>query len=138
MISEVLLPALSDHFPNNGFIEGEPSDDLVVTFKAKHPSVGDVLIYDHGHEVTVVIGDITHSHFNPYDETLSDEERIRFITEDVVEFLEELFADQVLLFKNLSGRGGGWERLNYSDTKPKYIEGELYYYWSGPYVPKAT
>src|SRR5262245_9296260 len=98
MIRAVLLPALLANFPYRGFETREPS--TIGVFPAAHEDVGDVTIVDDGDEATVYIGEITHTHFNPYDQTLSDAELAETVSDDVVGFLAELFADRVLLWKS--------------------------------------
>lgn len=131
MIREVLLPALQAKFPDCGFRLGELAN-VVGAFPAVHPEVGDVTIWDDGDEATVGVGEITHGHFNPYDEGLSEKEIADRVTSDVVEFLDDLFADRVLLWKSPDGRSGGWRILD-NDTPYSLMGGDdLTYLWSGP------
>jgi hypothetical protein len=131
MIRDILLPALSERFPGRGMRIGTPPEPIAV-FPAVHPAVGDVNIWDDDEEATVGIGDITHDHFNPYDPELTDEEANRWITDAVVKFLEQLFADRVLLQK---GRRSNWAsitRFGDEDGIPPLREDAEGFLWSGP------
>lgn len=104
----------------------------VVVFKAAHPKVGDVSVWDEGGEATVAIGMLTHSHFNPYDDSLSGSELSERVAADVVEFLADLFDDRVVLYTSLDRRSGGWTLLE-SDAVPPAKRGEEHrFLWSGP------
>ncbi len=109
-VADLLLPELRKAFPDRAFRTGNSPEPIAV-FPAACPEVGHVSIYDDGDEATVLIENVTHHHVNPYDAALTPEEAARRITEDVVDFLRELFADRVLLWSIDQGRkGGGWER----------------------------
>jgi|KBSSwiStaDraftv2_1062776.scaffolds.fasta_scaffold1969134_1 hypothetical protein len=129
MIRNVLLPALLANFPNRGFQAKE--SPRIGIFPAEHPDVGDVTIVDDDSEVTVYVGDITHGHFNPYDQALTDEQVAEEVTADVVQFLNDLFADRVLLFKSPKDGSGGWRLLSYDHQYSLGAEA-LTYLWSGP------
>jgi hypothetical protein len=115
-LADVLVPALLDAFPSSGMRVGKPPGPVAM-FPAACDGVGDVLIFDDGDEATVVVQNITHHHENPYDASLVGIERYEWITERVVAFLRELFADRILLWSRDAGRrGGGWVRLGANAT----------------------
>ncbi|HVX91577.1 MAG TPA: hypothetical protein VHC20_08310 [Candidatus Paceibacterota bacterium] len=127
-IRDVLVPALRQRFPARPFVEGVPPNP-VATFPAAHSTVGDLLILDDGEEATVVIGRHTHSHFNPYDATLSPDQLAQVVTDSVLQFLTDLFDDRVLIW-SVPGRSGGWtilprEPLRMPPDADKFL-------WSGP------
>ena len=131
MIRDVLLPALQSKFPNRDF-RTDDSQNAIGTFPCAHEEVGDVTIWDDGDEATVGIGDITHGHFNPYDENLTQEEVENRITQEVVAFLTDLFADRVLLWKSPDGGSGGWRILGDDGRYSIMDSNNLTYLWSGP------
>lgn len=110
MIRDVLLPALQSEFPSRNF-RTDDSPIAIGSFPSAHEEVGDVTIWDNGDEATVGIGDITHGHFNTYDENLTQEEIVQRVTQEVLAFLTDLFADRVLLWKSADGGSGGWRIL---------------------------
>jgi len=129
MISDFLIPKLRQRFPNHRIKVGVPPEPCAV-FPAIHPEVGDVVISDDGYELTLEAGNFTHSHFSNYDESLSETQRAECIAEDVAQFLDELFADRVILWGSHHGSGGWYPR----GTEPSRVfsgHGELYV-WSGP------
>ena len=128
-IQDALLPELERRFPNRGLRFGMAPDPVAI-FPALHESVGDVEIWVDEVEATIGIGKITHSHFNPYDNSLSKAELACRITEDVVDFLTDLFSDQVQLWVAVNSSSGGWIRL-FGDP-PKIRENAHNFLWSGP------
>ena len=132
MIAQKLFPALKEKF-SNFYTLKEEMPNRMMRIKAVHPAVGDLLVYDDGDEATVLIEKITHGHFAPYDYELTDEERDSIVTEMVIEFLQELFRDEVLLFKTPSNSMGGWRRLRFNDNPLDLKEDLEYYLWSEPY-----
>jgi len=130
MIRDHLIPALREAFPALPFTPGLPPAPVAV-FPAKHPKVGDVRVFDHGEEATVLVGEITHGHFNPYDESLSEQQVAERVAADVVEFLKALFSDQVLLYRSANRRIGGWQVLG-EGTTPERCPKRQYFVWSGP------
>jgi hypothetical protein len=116
-ISQELLPRLLARFPDAD-LRIESSRNLIATIPAKCQETGDLHISDDGDEATVFIENVTHSHFNPYNSELSDEERARWVADDVIEFLEKLLSDRILLWAVDGGRrSGGW-RSDYSGEIP--------------------
>jgi hypothetical protein len=131
MIRDVLQPALQSKFPNRGF-RTDDSPNAIGIFPAAHEEVGEVTIWDDGDEATVAIGDITHGHFNLYDENLAPEEIEKRVTEDVVGFLTDLFADRIILWKSPDGRSGGWRILGDDNRYSIMDSDDQTYLWSGP------
>ena len=131
-LASLLLPQLRSRFPAHG-LHLDPEGAPFAIFEAAHPEVGNVEIYDDGDELTLVLGNFTHTHFSSYDEGLCEAEQGRRIADSVVDFLEELFADRVELFGTHLGTGGF--RL-LSDGKrgifSKVFFGRKSYVWSGP------
>jgi hypothetical protein len=132
MIFEFLIPKLQEAFPNRGLIVDRSKKQIV--FAAAHPDVGDLDIRDDGSEITLIAGKFTHGHFSNYDDNLAAEEKSKQITDDVVVFLKEVFADQVVFWGSHKGGGGWYKRgkpIEWSKTgllsKP-----EKEFVWSGP------
>jgi hypothetical protein len=98
---------------------------------AAHQEVGDVRINDDEDEATLFIGDITHNHYNPYDESLSQEETDYIVSIEVIEFLNALLHDKILLWKTERG-GGGCTHIDYEENMDKIIENNRSFLWSGP------
>lgn len=131
-ISSHLLPKLAAHFPASSFRVSEAMPPVVV-FPAVHPEVGNVEIHDDGDELTVVVGNFTHSHFANYDEGIDDAERAERVVDALVEFLNDLFADQIELYGSREG-GGGARRLSRGPRGAisRTFFGGQSYVWSGP------
>ena len=131
-ISPQLLRKLAAIFSAGSFRVSETLQPVVV-FPAIHPDVGDIEIHDEGDELTVVVGNFTHSHFANYDEGIDEAERAKRIVDALVEFLNELFADQVELYGSHKG-GGGARRLS---RGPRGVISRTFFggpsfVWSGP------
>lgn len=128
MISTVLIPILEKRFPDRGMRVGSPPAPCAL-FPAMHPDVGDIQIYDDGDELTLVACNFTHGHFSNYNENLSPKKKAEQIVEDIVIFLEALFADRVVLYGSPQ-RAGGWYGIG-SDFS-FWAKEEKKYFWSGP------
>ena len=74
MIRDRLIPALEAAFAGSD-MQIDPENNPIARFPGVQKQVGDVLIYDDGDEATVCVDNISHGHFNPYDETISQEQR---------------------------------------------------------------
>jgi hypothetical protein len=106
-------------------------------FSAAHPAVGELAICDDDTEATIHLGELTHSHFNPYDAALSREEVAHRVVDDVVEFLHELFSDRVLIWSAPDGKSGGWQRPFENIVPGDAPLGQNSFVWSGP-VARST
>jgi hypothetical protein len=126
MIAEILIPTLRHRFPVRHMRVGSPPAPCAV-FPCIHLDVGDIQIYDDGDELTVVAGKFTHGHFSNYD-ALSAEQKAHQITDDVVAFLDDLFADRIVLWGSHEG-SGGWHKREAASTLHKSAKS---YVWSGP------
>jgi hypothetical protein len=130
VISSILIPELQKRFAGRQLRIGSAPTACAV-FPAIHPDVGDVEIFDEGDELTVVAGKFTHGHFSSYDQELSPEQKAARIVQDTMIFLEELFADRIILWGSHDGSGGWYKRDRSSDWASPGTK----YVWSGP-LPK--
>lgn len=132
-IAHLLLAEFAHRFPDRTFRADAPPQP-VATFPAAHPDVGEVSVWDDGGEATVAVGDITHGHFDCYDEGLSAIDRRRRVANDVAKFLELLFSDRVLLWHSPgpNPRSGGWQVIDASSSYSIMDGGDVTYLWSGP------
>ena len=129
MLLKVLIGKLQNVFPNTIFSVNE--DHRQITIPENYPGFGDVLIRDDGIEMTVYVGKFTHSHTSPQEDDLSDEDKTDTITDEVIDLLQNLFDDQLVLWRG--DKGGGFYHkdapLNLRRRLPK--DGEKWV-WSGP------
>jgi len=125
MIVDTLFPVLTARFPDAG-IKFEHEERPRAIVPAVHPDVGDIVLQDDGDEITAFVGHFTHSHFSNYD-AISAEEKAKAISEDVVHFLEELFADRIVMWGSHKGVGG-WQPI---DSRSLLSLGRKKYVWSG-------
>jgi len=134
-IAAILLSKLEQRFPNRGLQVGSPPGPCAV-FPAVHADIGDIQIYDDGDEVTLVAGNFTHGHFSDFDDTRTPEQKAERIAAHVVSFLDDLFADRVVLW-GAHDRAGGWYNIADADS-PFRAEDEPRYVWSGLLSPGAS
>jgi hypothetical protein len=127
MIADALIPKLQERLPGREMRIGTPPSPCIA-FPAIHPDVGDLEIYDDGDELTVVAGKFTHGHFSNYDDALSMEQKAAQISDEVATFLEELFADRIVLWGSHEGAGGWHKRGERAASQNDAKE----YVWSGP------
>jgi len=130
MIKDKLIPLLKTTFPKLN-IEYDDTRNPIAVIPAAHPEVGDILINDDDDEATLFIGDITHNHYNPYDESLSQDQIDYAVSMEVIAFLEALFQDKILLWKTDRG-GGGCTHIQDEENMDKIIENNKSFLWSGP------
>jgi hypothetical protein len=130
MIRSVLVPMLEERFPGRGLRTGMPPDPVAV-IPGVHPAVGDVSIWDDGDEATVSVGEITHGHLRSYDSSLSPVESEQEVAAQVLGFLDELFADRVMLWKSPGG-SGGWRIVGWAEDLPALDSDIQMFLWSGP------
>lgn len=131
MIRDLLIPRLQQRYPDRG-LTTNLADNPIAVFAATQPAVGKVTIWDDGHEATLAVGQISHGHFSVYDSTITDELAVhQKVCEFVIDFLDALFADQVLLWVSDDGQSGGWQRLDLSPDITPPEPGGHFYVWSG-------
>ena len=123
---DVLVPMLRSRFPHLG-LPVSAGERPKITIPASHADVGDIVLQDDGDEITAFVGHFTHSHFSNYD-AIPTPKKEQTIAEEVVCFLERLFADRVVMWGSHSG-GGGWRSIDDSDAPAEYPHE---YVWSGP------
>ena len=129
LIADKLVPRLRQRFPDRVVTFGSAPSPCAV-FGAAHPDFGDVQIFDDGSDVTLVAGNFTHGHFSDYQSTVP-EAAAENIVNDVIDFLDRLFADRIVFWGSHRG-GGGWHSRGESDSDfPIHRTGQLYV-WSGP------
>lgn len=133
MLAEALTQRLRDRFPDVKMVFGTPPEAVVV-IPAVHPDVGNIQIFDDVFEATLVAGNFTHGHFSSF-KAKSQEEAEQQIVEDVTDFLERLFADQIVLWGSQKSSGGWYDRERASAATSEHqrlTEGTKRYVWSGP------
>lgn len=128
MLKETVIAALEEKFGSKVRLDGSSRE--FAAFDARHPLVGEVVVEDDGTELTVSVGSITHGHFGSYEDGLSAAEHEAVIADQLVGFLEDLFADKYLLYK--ARWGGGWipvEEVSEKKLRSRYRQ---WFKWSGP------
>jgi hypothetical protein len=111
MLSELFLVKLHARFAGRKFVVGN-APGPIVSFPAVHPGVGPVEVFDHGRELTVELGEFSHIHFSLYNygEDVADQARAEDLTDDVIDFLDKLFSDQIVMWRSPRGGRGSAER----------------------------
>jgi hypothetical protein len=134
MLRDYLISAIRTSFPSLPFVLSESSNP-VATLRAPFAEIGELQIYDDGDEATVVFSKVTHGHFGSYDSSLSAEKKELEIVQNVINFLQALFADKVLLFCTPSGSKGfgGWQKIDPSQEPLAFKSKCEYFVWSGSY-----
>lgn len=130
---EALVADVRARFPTTQFtiIEGRPWE---LQINSPNPALDFVSVSYDGEEATVGVGELTHGHFNPYDASLSDQARARWVCDEVMAFLSDLLGDRVVVWSSGPQRSGGWTMLE-PGTVPALRKGVSAHLWSGPYSP---
>jgi hypothetical protein len=127
-----ILLLLQARFPGQS-MQAFPGKSPFAVFPAIHSDVGDIEISDDGDELTVLIGKFTHSHFANYDQGISDDERADRISQALVSFLDDLFADRIEMYGTHLGGGGTRVRGRQAlGVVSKASTGSKTFVWSGP------
>jgi hypothetical protein len=131
MLRDVILSALNAQFGETAFAVG--SAPIIAVFPAVCPEVGEVQVREHGNEAVVNVGTRHHAHCGGYvtGAPLAPDERADAITDEVLEFLKDLFNDRILMWERPDGRVGGWARITGKQVGPTDLEGRRWL-WSGP------
>jgi hypothetical protein len=137
-LRDILLQALLERYRDRGVQLFDSAErGPLARFPAAHPEVGDLElgVDARGMGVNVRIGDVLHDDFYSLDTHLNDAERNRRVVQEVVRFLDELFADRLLFWKLADGGGFGWrERGITGSFDPLVLDNLRYlvYLWSRP------
>lgn len=125
-----LLDDVKTRFPSaqSSISEGCPGE---LQISAPNPALGSVSVIYDGDEATVCVGELTHGHFNPYDASLSEDARARWVGDAVIAFLEDLMNDRAVVW-SIPGHSGGWMILE-PGTTPTLPEGVSAHCWSRPH-----
>ena len=129
MLTDKVHQRLREHFPDRPATFGVPPAPAAV-FHAAHPDVGDVEVLDEGGEVIIIVGHFTHGHFAAYTPA-TNEQAEQNIVDAVTEFLERLFADEVVMWGSHRG-GGGWYARDRAEGLGVVTPTGPLYVWSGP------
>src|ERR1051326_6972758 len=136
VILDAIIAAIRHKTPDCGVrIETNPTandqySQAMIVIPARHPKVGDVVIWEDGEEATVFIGALTHHHVNPYDTGLTPEQRAAWIAADVAAFTSDLLSDRILIWR-ASGRGG-WTKVDERPARAPATPAREWFVWSGP------
>jgi hypothetical protein len=129
-LAKKLIPRLLARFPDRG-LRVHQGTQPAASFPAAHPEVGDLLIDDDGDELTISVGELTHGHFSPRSYEKPPEEWQEQIIGDVIEFLDEVFRDEVEFSSAGAGKMGGWQTRGKHHPIARRPEVRNYV-WSGP------
>jgi len=132
-----LVAALIDRFENRGLTLGT-SADLIASFPARHPEVGDARVSANDAGARVAVGNVVEESFFLCPSESDLPAATNRVVEYVVRFLEALFADRLLCWRSVDGRNPAWrERSDESSYDPLVQDDRVYqrYLWSGPLPP---
>jgi len=104
MLLELTVTKIKEHFPDL-YLEIN-KEDSSITIPAKLKDIGDLVIVDDKIELTVYIGSLTHCHFSCYEVNYSEFQKQEFIVESVIEFLVDLFNNEIVVWKYNDSSGG--------------------------------
>jgi hypothetical protein len=137
MLKDYLAPAIQSKFPDMEVRFGSPPDPVAV-FPAKNPEVGDLIVWDYQGEAVVNIGEITHGHFDPFEPHQTQEKEDAEVTDSIIGFIEDVFADKYLFYKYRGSGGGGFQHLDYLDEPLTFHPDADYFVWSGRFEHKNS
>jgi hypothetical protein len=116
-----------------GLYRAEFTDRLKVTFPARHPETGDLVVRLDGDEVTVLIGWGFHTHFPTFGEDLPVDKREQAIAEEAIDYIEDFLADRTVLRLHVqNGEIRSAETFPIDYATKALAPGDKDYLWSGP------
>ncbi len=132
MLLETLIHDLKASYPDQAYSVNEKERLLSIT--AQNDEVGGIDIKDDEYELTVYVGNFTHWHVGCYEEELSEEEKAKHISNQVIEFLSDLFNDQVVMWGSHEGGGGFYLKGEQQNSRKWFGLGNKRkeWVWSGP------
>jgi hypothetical protein len=127
-LNQLFIDILFEKYNNLLIIETE-KNSAFIKFPAKSSDFGNVCICEEEVGSYIVeVGKFTHGHFDLYDGT--EEERIVEAANDIVDFLEKLFSDQIICYGSHQ-HGGGWHLIQ--NDEEENIDWTDSFVWSGLY-----
>jgi hypothetical protein len=107
---DMLVHELRELFPAHDltFVR---SPQAAIIFPAAHPDVGEARVYEDDEGLTVEIGAVTWSTFRNESPDLPEADANAEVIEQVVVFLQRLFADRVVLWRHEAGGMHGYSLL---------------------------
>jgi hypothetical protein len=121
-LADELIAGIQGRFRDREFATDLTGNPCAV-FPSPSAEVGSIEIHDDGHELTVYLGHFTHVHFDNFDRPKSDSECNRAIVSEVLDFLEEVFNDDIEFF-GTPGGSGGW---HYRKDGPRGFLSKLFF-----------
>jgi len=125
-MNPLLVKSINEKFSTQFELKTDEFGSYFV-FPAKNPDFGDIVIYEERNECPgrymVEIGNFTHNHYFINDENSE--------LDELVEFLENLFSDNIILHGSHKG-SGGWE-LKEDCDEDYYADWSDLFVWSGLY-----
>jgi len=130
MLLEKVIDKLQEAFPTLHFTIDEDRRQIMIP--GGHPGFGAVQIQDDESELTIHVGRFTHSHTSPQEDDLTEEEKAESITWEVINFLQDLFDDQIVVWGSHEESGGFYHKDAPLNLKRSIKKGVLKWVWSGP------
>ena len=128
-MNPIFIAALNEKFANQFTIELAENKSFI-NFPEKSPDFGTVEIFEECLGAYIVyVGKFTHCHFDYY--TGSEEEQSKEAAEDIIDLLENIFADRIICYGSHSGGGGFFDKDDYEECACD--EHTDYFIWSGIY-----
>lgn len=129
MILDIFTKLLDANIPGCEW-RWSSNEHTSVVISPTWPEFGEIEVEDDGDELMVFFGKFTHSHFSNYEGALSLEQREERIAADLVQLLQEVFADRIEFYGSSKG-GGGFRPRGMRGTLSKLGFGNKAYVWSG-------
>ena len=129
-IHSVFIIELNKKFTNHFTVKFEENNTFIC-FPEKSPEFGSVEIYEENPGAYIVyVGKFTHCHFDCYEG--SEDVQVKEAAEEITDFLENIFTDNVICFGSHEG-GGGCYVMDEDDDEFLDDKYDAYFVWSGIY-----
>lgn len=106
--------------------------DVIAVFSSPSEAVGDATVSLLGPGAVLVVGHFTHRHFECDSERLSEAERAEEVAAELSQFLDRLFADEIVFFGNATAGGFAERAVARRSWLARAVAGGRFHVWSGP------
>ena len=133
-IAQTFLHKFAQRFPEQSVLVGTPPDEPLLIIPAPNAAIGSVRIWVSEDEIEADLEPFGHTHIAEYVHNLPAEKLAETLAERALCFLDELFADKILLWR--SDNVGGFTPLEHkvpSELTDIPADASVHY-WSKPFA----
>ncbi len=130
MLLQAMITKMETEFPTLDYSVNQ--DSRSISIRSAYPEIGNIDIQDHYDELTIFVGNFTYWHAGCTVKNLSEPQMAEQITQDVIDFLHDLFNDNIVMWGSHL-HGGGFYINGERPTSHTWLGADHQeWLWSGP------